>query len=101
MEPLPTLLRPYFWDHNFRKLDWERDRELVVRRILSDGSWPAVQWLRSRLGDDALRDWLRERRGARLSPRQLRLWELVLDLPHREVSGWLIMRHPDVWERRR
>jgi hypothetical protein len=98
---LPARLRPFFWDHDFGRLRWERDVDLITGRLLADGDWEAVCWLRRRLGDAALRAWLERRQGAGLSPRQLRFWELILHLPRRTVSRWLAAPGRQVWDRRR
>jgi len=97
---LAEEIRPIFWDYDFRRLRWEKDRELIIGRILSRGDWQALKWLRSRLDSAVLRDWLLRRRGAGLSSRQLRFWELILELPHREVNEWLANKGRKVWERR-
>lgn len=86
---LPEFLRVFFWDYRFDSLTWEGDRELVIRRLLSHGSWDGILWLRRKIGDGELRKWLISHRGRGLSPRQLSFWSLVLGLPHRQVSSWL------------
>ena len=48
---LPEQLRPLFWDYVFSQLSLAKDRDLIIRRVLSNGSWDAVRWLRKRLGD--------------------------------------------------
>src|SRR5207249_11685493 len=86
---LPALLRPLFWDYDFKTLTWDDDRDLIIARVLASGTWEAIIWLRAHLGDQALREWIERRRGRGLSPRQLRFWEVMLDLPHRQVNAWL------------
>jgi len=98
---IPKRLKPFFWDHHFARLNWEADSDLIINRILAAGDWDAVCWLRRSVGDEALRAWLKRRRGAGLSGRQLRFWELVLDLPHRDVNAWLADPGRQVWEGRR
>jgi hypothetical protein len=51
---LPALLRPLFWDHDFKTLTWEDDHDLIIARVLASGTWEAITWLRTRLGDQAL-----------------------------------------------
>lgn len=97
---LRPALRPLFWDHDFRRLNWEADRDLIVGRVLAAGDWSAVRWLYRRLGAAALRRWLVRRRGAGLSPRQLRFWETILHLPHRQVNAWLARPDRQTWDRR-
>src|SRR5947209_16049270 len=78
---LPIFLQPLFWEYDFRRLKWDRDQYLITGRILVAGGSKAVRWLRSRIGDDGLRDWFRVSHGRELSRRQLRYWEVLLDLP--------------------
>ncbi len=97
---LPTRLRAFWGDYNFRRLRWEEDRDLIIGRILSQGDWQALQWLRLRVDSASLKNWFLTRRGAGLGARQLRFWELILGLPHREVNEWLKDKTRMVWERR-
>jgi hypothetical protein len=98
---LSRYLRPLFWDHDFARLTWEADADLIIGRILVAGDWEAVCWLRRLLPKPALQGWLDRRRGAGLSARQLRFWELVLGLPRRQVDTWLADPARQVWEGRR
>lgn len=100
MTNLPELLRPLFWDHDFDALRWEEHRDLVVSRVLSDGDLAALQWLRARLGDGALRRWIERRGGRGLDARRLRFWELVLELPHGKVDAWLADPSRRIWKER-
>ena len=97
---LPRTLRRFFWEYDFARLSWKADRDLIVGRILVVGDWDSIRWLRRRLPDAELRSWLEHRRGAGLSNRQLRFWELILDLPHREVNAWLANPARQIWENR-
>jgi hypothetical protein len=97
---LPEELRPLLWDYDFDQMTWEADRDLVTARVLTDGLWSAVTWLRTRLSDDDLRRWIQIRHGRGLSPQQLRFWELILDLPHRRVSSWLARPERRTWDQR-
>lgn len=96
----PPVVQSLFWEYDTTDLDWEADRDLILRRILTEGSWDAVQWLRDRVGDATLRRWIEARSGGALSPRQLRFWELVLDLPSDRVDEWVDARRDSVWENR-
>jgi hypothetical protein len=97
---LPERLRPFFWDYPFSRLSMEEDRDLVIHRILSDGSWDAVRWLRREVGDQELRQWLISHRGRGLTARQLRFWEIVYDLPARQVNEWVRNVRESVWGKR-
>jgi len=97
---LPEILRPLFWDTDFDQVSWQEHRDYVVRRILSAGTWDAVGWLRGRLDDAELRQWIVQHRGRGLSSRQIRFWEVVLDLPSAEVDAWLADEGRKLWEGR-
>ncbi len=97
---LPRSLRPFFWDYDFARLTWAGDRDLIIARLLAVGNWNSLRWLRRRLPDAELRAWLMHRRGAGLSNRHLRFWELILGLPRRQVNAWLADPARQIWEGR-
>lgn len=97
---LPQSLQEFFWDYRFNQLTWEGDRELVIRRLLTHGSWEAITWLRRKIGDSDLRKWLITHQGRGLSPRQLRFWSLVLAIPNRQVSAWMPTERLEPWSKR-
>ena len=97
---LARSLRPLFWDHDFARLTWAADRDLIIGRILASGNWDALRWLLRVLPRPELRAWLERRHGAGLSARQLRFWEVILELPRRQVNAWLANPGRQAWERR-
>jgi hypothetical protein len=94
---LPRSPRPLFWGHDFALLTWDADRDLIIGRVIAAGDWDSVRWLRRRLPRFALRDWLERRQGAGLSARQLRFWEVILELPQRRVNAWFADPARQVW----
>jgi len=97
---LPVRMKPFFWDYPFHLLRMDKDLDLIISRLLSRGDWEAVKWLRARLPEDELKSWLTCRRGAGLSPQKLRFWELVLELPERDVNDWLQDENRRIWDQR-
>gem|GEM_PF-3360764 len=97
---LPEMLHGLFWDCPFNDLRLPRDQPFVIGRVLTSGSWPQIGWLRQRVGDDGIRQWIGSCAGRPLDPLQLRFWELILDLPTQQVDRWLACRSPNVWDRR-
>jgi hypothetical protein len=93
------VLRPAFWDVPFETLSWEEHRDFIIRRILQSGTFEMIRWLRTRLDDDALREWLKEHRGRGLSPRQIHYWKAVLGLSPGMVDHWITAQE-QVWGRR-
>ena len=49
----------------------------------------------AKFSDDELRQWIVQHEGRGLSSRQLRFWEVVLDLPHDRVNGGWIQKDED------
>ena len=99
-KPLPEFLKLFFWDVDFTALSLEAQRDFIIRRLLQAGSWQALTWLRAEIGDAALHRWIEQRRGAGLSPRQLRFWQVVLDLSRPQVTRWVHASAARPWERR-
>jgi hypothetical protein len=99
-ETLPAPIKALFWDTASRSLQWDRDREQIMGRVLASGPWATVQWLRSRAGDEAIRAWIEQREGRGLSPQQLRFWQLILGIPARRVDRWLRSDRRRVWDHR-
>ena len=97
---LPYFVKSFFWDSDTNTLSWEDHRDFIIRRLLQVGSWEALTWLRAEMGDPELRHWIEQRRGAGLSPRQLRFWQVVLDLPRPRVTRWVHATMARPWERR-
>ena len=97
---LPEQLRPLFWEYPFGRLSWERDRDLVIARVLASGTWNDLLWLHRQVPDAELRAWIMAREGRGLDPRQARYWELILGLPHRQVNAWIARMKQNPWHDR-
>jgi hypothetical protein len=97
---LPGSLRELFWDYDADGLSWERSKHTIVLRLLQSGGMDAVMWVRSRMTDEELRDFLVRRQGRGVEPRRLRFWGLVLDLPRDQVDSWVATARANPWYRR-
>ncbi|MCI0588855.1 MAG: hypothetical protein L0323_18690, partial [Planctomycetes bacterium] len=100
VDPLPGMVADLFVEYGPGAVSWERDRDFVIERVLAEGTWDAIEWVRSRAGDGAIRDLLLRTKGRRLSPPQLRLWQLLLDLPEETVTAWIRSEARAVWDGR-
>lgn len=99
MDLPPSVVR-LLHDCDPRSVRWEEHRGFLVDRILSEGDWETIRWLRRAAGDAALRERIVSTKGRRLSPRQLRLWQVLLDLPEEEVTAWLRDPRRSIWDGR-
>ena len=97
---LPEEVRETLWEYRPDDVTWEGNREFIVERVLSRGTWDAVRWVRSQVGDSGLGDVIVRSRGRMLTPAQLRFWQLILGLPENVVTGWLESEDRIIWDRK-
>jgi hypothetical protein len=90
-----------FWDYPGKPLSLDRDREMVIRRILAEGGLLHVRFIRRRVGDEAIRDVLLRSQARGLSPQRIRFWQLLLDVPARLANAWVRSARAGTWARRR
>jgi hypothetical protein len=76
-EPAPRSVLGLLWDVDPATLDLDRDRALVFERVMTRGTWEAMQWLRRRYSREALTAFLEAEGARRLTPRDLAYWGLV------------------------
>lgn len=98
--PLPDFLKKFFWDYDFQKLMRPGDRDLIIGQILQVGDWRSIGWSREQIGDDDLKHWILKHRGRGLSPRQMRYWQVILDLPDEQVNQWMQAIAEAPWDTR-
>ncbi|TVP58202.1 MAG: hypothetical protein EA351_04130 [Gemmatimonadales bacterium] len=100
MGGLPDDIKAFFWDYDAERLSWDRSRHTIAFRLLEKGGMRAVRWLRQHMSDDEIRDFIVRRRGRGISPRRLRFWGLLLDIPRRDVDEWIEAARRNPWNRR-
>ena len=100
-ELLPKEIQKLFWEYEFDEISLQNNRDLVINRVLTSGNWDAILWLRDEVGDSALKNWIVSHDGADLTPRQLRFWQIICDLPKSQVDTWIAALRSSVWGQRR
>ena len=95
---LPDCIRSLLWD--VADVSWERHRDFLIERALSQGGLEAWRWIRRQAGDAALREVLERTRARSLSRAQISFWQLLLDLPEEQASVWLADPARVIWDRR-
>jgi hypothetical protein len=73
---------------------------MIVRRVCSEGGLRAIRLLRSRVGDEAIREVILRTEARGLSPQRIRFWQLLLDLPARQADTWVRRARSGDWARR-
>ncbi len=100
LERLPQSVRDIFWEYEKGSISWQKDRDLIIKKILHHGSWDALCWMRSVIDDESLRTWLIDHDGAGLDAKRLRYWQLILNLPVSNVNKWIQTYRDNPWSRR-
>jgi hypothetical protein len=100
MDILELRLKKFFWDCDFSSLNWDSHRDFIIRRILTEGDWEALRWLRTEVGDEDLRLWLIRHEARGLSPRQTRYWALILDIDPVLTDKWVSTARQLIWSRK-
>jgi hypothetical protein len=95
------VVAKYFWDVDVSSIDLERHKNFIIRRIMQSGDLGSIRWLRTKFGDESLRDWIVGHNARGLSPRQIRYWALILDIDPLLADQWVIAALNSIWERRR
>lgn len=80
MSSIPETALPFFQEYDFERLDPERDRDLVIERLLAHGNRDEVRWLLGHYGQASVRHWLADCGVRRLPRRRYRLWCVLLDV---------------------
>lgn len=81
--PLPSFLKKYFWDVDFKKIDPEKSKMYIAERLLEHGDARALFWFFQNIGVAHAKRVLREQRG--LSPRSANFWASYLNVPKHQV----------------
>jgi hypothetical protein len=80
MESIPETTQPFFQEYEFKRLDLQRDGDLIIERLLALGNRDEVRWLLLHYGLDNVRRWLSESGTRRLPRRRYRLWCVLLNV---------------------
>ena len=81
LRPLPPSLASVLPEYETSVLDPERDRDLLLSRILRFGGRERLRWAFSFYGRDALRRFVREKAPTLLDRRSYGFWRLIFALP--------------------
>ena len=93
-------VRSLFWEYDFEDLDLSRDRELVIKRVLSHGSMEDLKWLRKIVGDEEIKRFLLKTKGRGIDRRRLSFYQVIFRLPAAEVDSWLKDPARRIWDNR-
>ena len=84
MRKLPEFLRQYFWDVEFDKIDFEKRRIFILKRILEYGDKEAVAWMWKNFKKSEMKDVLCKYRG--FSQKSANFWAVILGIEKENVK---------------
>ena len=83
MRKLPELLKEYFWDVEFEKIDLHKQKVFILKRLLEYGNEKAVAWMWRNFKKAEIKDALSNYRG--YSQKSANYWALLLNIPKEKV----------------
>jgi hypothetical protein len=86
MTTIPESLHILFWDVDPAAIRLPEHDDYVIERIMTRGTWEAMQWLRSAYDRTKLAEFL-TRKAERIPPRERAYWELVTGVIAPQVRG--------------
>lgn len=83
MKKPPIFLKKYFWEVEFEKINPQKSKIYILRRILEYGDEKAVNWMRKNFKTSEIKNALVNYRGYSL--KSANFWSIILDIPRKEV----------------
>lgn len=96
------FLHPLFWEYDPATLDIAAHADLIIGRIMEQGDWAAMRWLRQAYPVERLVQFLEGRGRRTLPPRELNYWALVCGVDEDRRCQWVedARNSTDVWRTR-
>jgi len=86
-ERFPASVLRLLWDVDHESIDADRDRRLILERVMTRGTWDAMCWLRQRYSAGEIAEFLRSDAARNLSPRDVAYWSLIAGVDVPSVAG--------------
>lgn len=83
MEKAPKVLKGYFWDIDFNKLDIQKSAIYIIERLLEYGDEKAIKWLFKTYDKKLIKEVIMTRRG--FSPKTANFWGIILNIPRSKI----------------
>ncbi|MBI4100461.1 hypothetical protein HY439_01840 [Candidatus Microgenomates bacterium] len=80
---LPKSFKKYFWDVDFKLLDFEKNKTFVLKRLLDRGDTQALVWLKKNYNRNEIEQLLLSTRD--ISQKTANFWADYLKLDHKKV----------------
>ena len=80
---MPVFLEKYFWDVDFKKIDFQQRKSYVLKRVLEFGDNQAVQWMWRNFKKEEIKEVLLHGRG--FTKKSANFWALMLNVPKEKI----------------
>lgn len=81
---LPKNLKKYFWDVDFKQVDWKSNPEFVIARLLEYGDVKSIQWLLRTFNAEEIKKVIFIHRG--FSPKSANFWKLFFNINEDKIA---------------
>jgi len=81
---LPAGLKKYFWDVEFEKIDPDKRKDYILKRILEYGDEEAIAWMWSNFKKSEIKNTLCNFRG--YSQKSANFWAFMLNIKKEDVK---------------
>lgn len=95
---IPAGLKPYFQEYDTAQLDFTRDANLIIQRVLEFGTWDEIRWLFETYRSKRIRLFLREHGERWLHPVIFNYWRKLLGLRKWKKSPFPVAKG-ELWNR--
>jgi len=80
---LPLFLKKYFWDVDFKNLDFKKRQDYVISRLLEYGDIKAARWLLQNNAKKEIKKILVKHRG--FTPQSIYFWSLFFNIDIKKI----------------
>lgn len=84
MNRAPKFLRQYFWDIDFEKMEFKKNKVYILRRILEYGDEKALIWMWKNFKEEEIKNVLCNFRGYSL--KTANFWAVILNIKKENVK---------------
>ena len=95
---IPKGLAPHFQEYDISQLDFARDANLIIQRVLEFGTWDEIRWLFKTYRSKRIRIFLREHGERWLKPVTFHYWRKLLGIRKWKASPFPTAKG-ELWNR--
>lgn len=83
---IPPAVVEALWSYDPEALDLEKDKHLIIRQVLNEGTEEAIEWMRRIYGVEDIKEVIRMTSRGAWKKKSLALWELIYGISPERVT---------------